>query len=295
VNEIFDPAALLRTIAAARTAAQAPAQPADRARVARGPGGDVDIEFPLSKLASDGAPDLEVKAEASVRNSAVAAALGEPVVAEEFRLLRAKVRALDAERRFRQFGIVSAAMGEGKSTIAIGLARAFAQEPDVRVLLVEADLRRPTLETYLGVAKVPGLGEWLETGVGPIGLRRIGSGGFYMLSGGLPTHPRPPELLGSERMARMLESAQRSFDFVIVDCPPLVPVADAVMLQDLLDGFLLLVRERFTPVATITRALSRLKPDRIRGVVLNDHQEIVPRDGGYGAYGGYGSYFGKHE
>lgn len=285
MNEIFDPAALLRTIHAAR--AQAEARGERPGRVERGPRGDVDIEFPLSKLASDGAPELEVKAEAAIRNSQVAAALAEPVVAEEFRLLRAKVRALDADRRFRVFGIVSAAMGEGKSTIALGLARAFAQEPDTRALLVEADLRRPTLEAYLGMAKVPGLGEWLETGVGPIGLRRVGSGGFYLLSGGLPTHQRQPELLGSERMARVLESAQRSFDFVIVDCPPLLPVADAVLLQDLLDGFLLLVRERFTPWSTINRALTRLKPDRIRGVMLNDHQEIIPRDTSYGYHMAY--------
>jgi Mrp family chromosome partitioning ATPase len=283
MSDLFDPAALLRSIHAAK----AQAEGRERSRVARGPGGEVDIEFPLSKLASDGAPELEVKAEAAMRNSRVSAALSEPVVAEEFRLLRAKVRALDAERRLRVFGIVSAAMGEGKSTIALGLARAFAQEPDTRVLLVEADLRRPTLENYLGLAKVPGLGEWLETGVGPIGLRRVGSGGFYLLSGGLPTHQRQPELLGSERMVSVLESARRSFDFVVVDCPPLLPVADAVLLQDVVDGFLLLVRERFTPWTTISRALTRLKPDRIRGVMLNDHQEIVPRDSSYGYHSAY--------
>lgn len=289
MNEIFDPAALLRTIHATRQEAEA----RERARVERRPGGDVDIEFPLAKLASEAAPSLEVKAEAAMRNSQVAAALTEPVVAEEFRLLRSKVRALDAERRFRVFGIVSAAMGEGKSTIALGLARAFAQEPDTRVLLVEADLRRPALESYLGLARVPGLGEWLESGVGPLGLRRVGAGGFYLLSGGLPTHQRQPELLGSERMVRAMESAQRSFDFVIVDCPPLLPVADAVLLQDLLDGFLLLVRERYTPWSTITRALTRIKPDRIRGVMLNDHQEIIPRE--HPAYGYQASYFDQRE
>lgn len=283
MSDHFDPAALMRSINAAKQ--QSPGK--ERARVERGPGGEVDIEFPLSKLASEAVPALEVKAETAMRNSRIAAALAEPVMAEEFRLLRAKVRALDAERPFRAFGIVSAAMGEGKSTIALGLARAFSQEPGTRVLLVEADLRRPTLESYLGLQKVPGLGEYLETGAGPIGVRRVGSGGFYLLSGGLPTHARQPELLASERMVRLLEAARRSFDFVVVDCPPLLPVADAVLLQDAVDGFLMLVRERFTPWSTITRALARLKPDRIRGVMLNDHQEILPRDASYGYNSAY--------
>jgi capsular exopolysaccharide synthesis family protein len=273
VSDLFDPAALLRTFQ------QDPKKdPKKRGRVERSASGDVDIEFPLARLTStDAVPDLEVRADAGPRDGALARRLAEPLVEEEFRLLRAKVRALDAERPLRCIGIVSAGVGEGKSTMAVGLARAFAQETDGRCLLIECDLRRPVLDRYLELLKVPGLGEFLDSGTGPVGLRRIASCGFYLLSAGLMTEPRPPELLGSDRMARLLESARRSFDFIVVDCPPLLSVADAVVLQDLLDGFLMVVRARYAPSATVSRALSRLKPHMVRGVVLNDHNEMLPR------------------
>jgi Mrp family chromosome partitioning ATPase len=84
-------------------------------------------------------------------------------------------------------------------------------------------------------------------------------------------------------MRALLEEGQRSFDFVVIDCPPLFPVADAVVLQNLLDGFLVVVRERYAPLDTILRALDRLDADRLRGVVLNDHFEIMPRYRNYEA------------
>src|SRR4029077_11418302 len=86
---------------------------------------------------------------------------------EVFRMLRTKVQALDEERPFRCFGVISAAPGEGKTTAALSLALSMAQEAGTRVLLIEADLRRPTIERYLGLPRRVGLGDWLRGSLGP--------------------------------------------------------------------------------------------------------------------------------
>ena len=91
-----------------------------------------------------------------------------------------------------------------------------------------------------------------------------------------------PELLGSERMASLVGACQLSYGYVVVDCPPLDPVADAVALQDILDGFLLVIRARRSPRAAIERAVSRLKENRIRGIVFNDQPEVLPLGYAYG-------------
>jgi capsular exopolysaccharide synthesis family protein len=201
--------------------------------------------------------------------------------AEEFRLLRAKIRALDEERPLRCFGLVSAGAGEGKTTMALGLATALAQEAGRRVLLVDCDLRRPAVEQYLGLSRAAGLSEWLEGRTSSVALRRVEPQGFFVVSHGHSNHHRP-ELLGSDRMARFLERARETFDFVILDCAPLVSVADSVILQELVDGFLLVVRARHSPRDTVLKALSHLKPDVVRGAVFNDHKDVLP---GYKHYG----------
>ena len=83
-------------------------------------------------------------------------------------------------------------------------------------------------------------------------------------------------------MAALIGACQLSYGYVVVDCPPLDPVADAVALQDLIDGFLLVIRARRSPRASIERAVSRLKENRVRGVVFNDQPVILPVGYGYG-------------
>jgi len=217
------------------------------------------------------------------------------VIAEEFRGLGARIRAIGDERPFQCVGLVSALAGEGKTTMAIGVAAALAREPGRRVLLVEADVRKPAMDEYLGMRGASGLGEWLLAGSARVPVRRLSPLGFSLLSAGL-THLKEPELVGSKQMARLLESARRVFEFVVVDCPPLLPVADAVMMQDFLDGFLLVIRARKSPLEAIQRAVATLKPGRIQGAVLNDQRDLIPsyyryayphyREYGYGR--GYG-------
>ena len=206
---------------------------------------------------------------------------GVGAVGEEMRLLRAKVRSLDEERPLRCIGIVSSSPGEGKSTVALGLASAIAAERDRKVLLIDADLRKSALAEYLGIVSGTGLSQWLEGTLEKAPLHRVEPPGFWVLTSGLPRNIQP-ELLGGDRMERLLVAARAAFDVVVVDCPPLAPVADSVILQDLLDGFLFVVRARHSPRETILKAVSHLKPGRVRGLIFNGHREVIP---GYQTYG----------
>jgi succinoglycan biosynthesis transport protein ExoP len=209
---------------------------------------------------------------------------------EQFRLLGARLRALGRDRRLRRIGVVSATQGEGKTTISIGLARSLAVDGQHRVLLLELDLRRSAIDAVLGL-KPPrvGLRQYLEEGSGStLTVRRPRGGGFWVLSAGRGTLTRP-EVLTSSRMLALLKSAERVFDYTVVDCPPLLPVADAVVFQDHIDGYVFVVRARHSPRETVQRAAELLKPERICGMVMNGHHDILSsyREYAYRRYGGY--------
>ncbi len=195
---------------------------------------------------------------------------------EQFRLLGARVRAVGRDRRLRRIGVVSAALGEGKTTVSLGLAGALAVERQHRVLLLELDLRRPAIDRAFGLEPPQlGLRQYLEgAGDTPV-LRRPVAQGFWLLSAGAGTLDKP-DLISSPRLASLLAAADRVFDYVVVDCPPLLPVADAVLVQDLLDGFLFVVRSRHSPRETIQQAYSLLRPESVAGLVMNGHRDIFP-------------------
>jgi capsular exopolysaccharide synthesis family protein len=213
------------------------------------------------------------------------------VVGEELRLLRAKLQRLCQPRQLKCIAVTSALPGEGKSTISVGLAAALSRESGRRVLLIEADLRRPTISEALGLPPAPGVGEWLEGGLDQIPIRRIETGGFFLLVAGQVSLERP-ELLASPLMEAVLRSARGAFDFVLLDATPVLPVADTILLQDLVDGFLLVARSRLTPREAILEALGRLAPDKVLGVVLNDHREYKHSYRAH-AYERYGMVYGQ--
>ncbi len=196
-------------------------------------------------------------------------------LAEEFRFLASKAASLGSDR-FTTIGIVSAGPEDGKTTVAIGLAAALARASTHRVLLLEADLRAPSIERYLGLPRTSGLAEWLVGRSANIPVRTVSPPGFAVISAGRERLQRP-ELLGSQRMASFIGACQLSYGFIVVDCPPLDPVADAVAIQDLLDGFLLVVRARKASREATERALGRLKENRVQGIVFNDQPSILPR------------------
>jgi capsular exopolysaccharide synthesis family protein len=250
---------------------------------AQGVDSDFDVDLARHDYRLEDLPVFEEAAEAAARALPpvpMAVLSTRSLLAEEFRLLKIKIRQLSEQRPFRCIGVVSASAGEGKTTVALGLAANLAQEADRRVLLIEADLRRPAIEKYLGIESTPGLAEWLEQSQGTVSVRRLVPYNFHILSGGQRSLQRP-DSVGSDRMARLVEAARRYFDYIVIDCPPLAPVADSVILQDLVDGFLMVVRARRSPRELLLRAASQLKPDRIQGVIFNDFREMLP---GYQSY-----------
>ncbi len=230
-------------------------------------------------------PAFEEDTSAEPRPSGVTSAVLSDTAAasEPLRVLASRVRALSRERRLRTIGVVSATPGEGKTTVALGLARALAFAGRERILLVEADLRRRALDKMLGFPHATaGVVQHLESGRSPLRIRRMGdSGGCWVLSAGTGTFSQP-EQLASPRMATLLEAATRSFAYVVLDCPPVMTVADAVLLQDHLDGFVFVVRARHAPREAVQRAVSLLKPGSILGTVFNAQKAILKSSYYYG-------------
>lgn len=212
------------------------------------------------------------------------------IVGEELRLLRARLRDILRDRRMSCVALTSALPGEGKSTISLGLAAACAREPGRRVLLVEADLRRPSVAATLQLPPAPGLGEWLEGNLDQVPVRRVEPGGFHLIvAGQVPL--RNPETMGSPLMEALLRAARSDFDVVLLDAPPVLSVSDTILLQDLVDGYLLVARSRLSPRAALVDALGRLRSEKVMGVVLNDHQEYRHSYTRY-AYERYGMTYG---
>jgi polysaccharide chain length determinant protein (PEP-CTERM system associated) len=214
------------------------------------------------------------------------------VVGEELRLFGANL--LDTCRRLKVscLALTSALPGEGKSTLSVGLASALGREPGRKILLIEADLRRPSLTKALALPPAHGLTEWLNGTLDHVPVREVVPGNFFLVAAG-QTMLKRPELLGSPRMDAVLKAAQRVFDLVILDAVPVLPVADTVLMQDLVDGFLLVVRSRRTPRDAIYDTFAKLRTDRFVGVVFNGHKEYRGSHKYYGyqrygmAYGGF--------
>jgi polysaccharide chain length determinant protein (PEP-CTERM system associated) len=213
------------------------------------------------------------------------------VVGEELRLFGANL--LDTCRRLDVscLALTSALPGEGKSTLSVGLASALGREPGRRVLLVESDLRRPSLARALALPPAHGLSEWLNGTLDYLPVREVVPGNFFVVAAGQTVLKRP-ELLGSSRMEGVLRAARRLFDLVILDAVPVLPVADTVLMQDLVDGFLLVVRSRRTPRDAIYDTLAKVRSDRVIGVVFNGHREYRGSHKYYG-YRRYGMAYGS--
>jgi polysaccharide chain length determinant protein (PEP-CTERM system associated) len=211
-------------------------------------------------------------------------------VGEELRSFASNLVDLCRRRGIRCIAVTSALPGEGKSTLSLGLAAAIGREPGRGVLLVEGDLRRPSLVDTLGIPRAHGLGEWLNGTLDHLPVRRVEPGGFYLLAAG-EAGLRRPELLGSARMDAALKSARKLFDLVIIDAVPVLPVSDTVLMQDLVDGFQLVVRSRRTPREAIRDSLAKLRSDRVAGVVFNGHREYRSSHRYYG-YQRYGMAYG---
>ena len=207
------------------------------------------------------------------------------LAAEEYRRLRTNLQFADITTGGQHsFAISSAMPSEGKTTTAINLALAMA-DAGARVLLVDADLRHPSVAKQLGIEGQVGLTTVLlgRTTVEDAA-QRWGETGLYVLpSGAIP--PNPSELLGSAAMETLFAQLLDSFDFVLVDTPPIIPVSDPVLIDRLVGGMLIVVAADRTLKRDLTQAVRSLKvvDARVAGFALNmvQNSEASSR---YGAY-----------
>ena len=202
-----------------------------------------------------------------------ASPLGEQLnfsTAEAYNLLRTNFDfSLASKKTGRVVAITSSSAQEGKSYTAINLAYALAKNGE-RVLLIDADLRRPSLASTLNLARTPGLSTILCGGGGnPYRVGVLHENLTVIPSGEIP--PNPQELIGSTRMKELIVEFSKSYDTIIVDCPPVNLVADSLTIGDVVDGYLLVVRDAITGRREISEAVKRLKfaGVRILGFVYN--------------------------
>jgi len=203
----------------------------------------------------------------------------ETQVGEGLRAVGTRLRLGAKGRAFRTLALTSCVESDGKTSVAVGLATALAHAGQ-KVLLIDADLRRRDVGATLRVDPVAGLAEWLEHGQAVLPVRKVRGVGFHLLSAGAV--PCRPELLGSPRLIRLLEAAQKQFDILLLDCAPLLPVADTLALRDQVDGFLMVVRARHSPREAVARAGALLGGRRIVGVVMNAYKSRFLTRRGFG-------------
>lgn len=210
------------------------------------------------------------------------------VRSEAFRQLRTNLQFVNAAAPVRTVVVTSSMSGEGKSTTACNIAISFA-DAGQKVLLIEGDLRRPRVADYLGIEGSIGLTNVL---IGQVAISEVlqswGSTTLTVLaSGSIP--PNPSEMLGSPGMVELLDSLKQSFDLIVIDTPPLLPVTDAAILSTYADGAIVVARHGSTKRVQLAASVTSLRAvdARILGCVLN----MVPTKGvdGYGY--GYGYYY----
>lgn len=197
---------------------------------------------------------------------------------EAFRRLRSSVQFLGSTRDAESFLITSARPAEGKSTTAANLAIALAQG-ETRVCLVNADLRRPTIEKVLGIASTQeGLADWLaDSNVTNIMVSVPGTPGLVVVPAG-PPPANPGELLATNRFAGLMDELSEQFDIILVDAPPVLSAADASSIASAVDGTIVVVDSSRTDTDTLLRV--RAEIDRAGGTVVGAILNRDNSDGG---------------
>lgn len=204
---------------------------------------------------------------------------------EQYRRLAGILLDAQSNADVRAVMVASAVPGEGKTLTATNLALTLSESYRRRVLLIDADLRKPTIHEVFRLTAASGLVEGLEPQAGIKLVVRQVSANLSVLPAGRPTSD-PMAALTSERMRQLIEEAKTSFDWVIVDTPPLMLLPDAHLLSSLVDGAVLVVKARSTAHELVKRTTDIIGRPRILGVVLNQVEDNG--NAHYGAhYGGY--------
>jgi protein-tyrosine kinase len=206
--------------------------------------------------------------------------------AEQYRALRHTIEEVHKVSGLTVVGVSSPSVGDGKTTTAINLAGALAQSPETRVLLIDADLRRPSVARSLGLqtSPTPGLVGMLLDRTLPLAhmVRQRAPFTLDILPAGDPP-AAPYELLRSARLAEVIAEARKRYDYVVLDTPPLVGLPDCRVIANFADGFVVVVAAHRTPKRLVQDALEVVEPTKMIGLVFNMDER--PMSGYYREYG----------
>ncbi|HXR16999.1 MAG TPA: CpsD/CapB family tyrosine-protein kinase [Terriglobales bacterium] len=252
-------------------------------------------DFPLSEVASKDLVGTEFAREDLTRFQSLPVSLPpdsklvcltaqESFGAEKFRFLGVRLRQLQQSRPLKKLLITSTIPEEGKSTVSANLATILARRQQPKILLLEGDLRRPSLSKQFGLGRISGLSEWLQGEPRTIkDIYRLEGPNLWFLPAGRPPE-NPLELMQSGRLSELLNQLSGWFDWIIIDSPPILPLADTSVWARLADGILLVTREGFTKRGMLQRGLQALEESKLLGAVVNssantDHSNYYQRYG----------------
>jgi capsular exopolysaccharide synthesis family protein len=202
----------------------------------------------------------------------------ESLAAEKFRFLGVRLRHLQQKYPLKRVLVTSSMAEEGKSTVAANLACTLAKRQTQKTLLLEGDLRRPSLAQQFGLGKIPGLSELLAGEPGPaMNIYQLEGLGFWILPAGSP--PRNPlELMQSGKLSLLMDHLAGWFDWIVIDSPPVLPLADTSVWMRLADAVLLVTRPGKTAKRQLQRALEAVEQSKLLGALVNGSREATIGD-----------------
>src|SRR5271166_2517070 len=220
-------------------------------------------------------PSLPVSIPPSSRLVSVAAE--ESLGAEKFRFLAVRLRQLRQSRIMKKILITSTIPQEGKSTVTANLACTLARRKQHKTLLLEGDLRRPAVAEKFGLGRLPGICEWLSGKTETINIYHLESLGLWLLpAGSAPQNPL--ELMQSGKLAPLMEQLEAWFDWIVIDSPPVLPLADASIWSRLADGILLVTRKGVTEKQQLLRGLEAIERSKLLGALVNSSSNVAHSD-----------------
>ena len=240
---------------------------------------------PLASAAADEVPTCRFPAH--LMDKIVLGDQADTGLVEQCRRVAAVLHHAQAERGIRSVMVGSAVAAEGKTLTATNLALTLSHSFDRRVLLMDADLRRPSVHEMFGLPNDRGLGDSLRAlSGGRLPVHAV-SRNLWVLTAGQPTSD-PMGALVSDMMKQLLADAMEQFDWVIVDTPPVALIPDANLLAGMIDKALLVISASTTPYPLVKRAAAAIGAERILGVILNrDERGVLAHE--------YGHYYGDYD
>jgi protein-tyrosine kinase len=192
---------------------------------------------------------------------------------EQYKILREQIKRIDNEEGGRLLAIMSPVKGDGKSTVAANLAAAIALDHEQQVLLIDADLRCPSIHNFFGIKSTPGLADYLSSESRSNLMSYVQNTslqGLRVLPAGRPTN-LSSELLATEKMKTLLKEIPVKFPGhqVIIDTSPVLSTPDPLVLAQFVDKIVMVIRAGTTPRECLSEAIKSLGSDRVKGVILN--------------------------